>query len=113
MIFVEMRYQGARADTSRPIYELFFNERPELVLARLQQRMVEQQADSVRREQERFLRGGIRVGMSKQQVLSSTWGQPDRIQMGVVGGRVREQWIYGTNTLFFEDNTLTTVQTER
>ena len=112
-MFVEMRHQDTRPDTAPPIYEIFFYERPEVALARIQQRMIQRQADAVRRDQERFDRGGIRVGMTKQQVLNSSWGQPDRIHTTIIGSRLREQWVYGTNNLFFEDGVLTAVQTAR
>jgi hypothetical protein len=95
------------------IYELFFNERPEVVLARIQRRSFDSQEEAARRDQERFSRGGIRVGMTKQQVLNSGWGQPDSIHAAALGLRPREQWVYGRNNLFFEDGVLTAVQLSR
>ncbi|MGZ5227286.1 MAG: hypothetical protein ACXWCS_24260 [Burkholderiales bacterium] len=112
-VFVEMRHRDTRPDTALPVYEIFFFERPEVALARMQQRMIERQADAARRDQERFDRGGIRVGMTKQQVLNSSWGQPDSIHTAIIGARLREQWMYGTNNLFFEEGVLTAVQTAR
>jgi hypothetical protein len=113
-IFVEMRHQVVTPpESANQIYELFFIERPEVVLSRIRQRTTEHQAEAARRDLERFDRGGIRVGMTKQQVLNSTWGQPDRIHTRVLGGRLQEQWIYGTSNLFFEDGILAAVQTGR
>jgi hypothetical protein len=112
-MFVEMRHQDTRTDNETAVYELFFNERPEVVIARLQQRTIDRQSDALRREQDRFERGGIRVGMTKQQVLNSSWGQPDRIHTATTGAGLREQWVYGTNNLFFEEGVLTAVQRSR
>jgi hypothetical protein len=112
-MFIEMRHQDTRPESAPVVYELFFNERPEVVLARIQRRMSETQEEAVRRDQERFGRGGIRVGMTKQQVLNSSWGQPDSVHAASLGLRPREQWVYGRNNLFFEDGILTAVQLSR
>jgi hypothetical protein len=112
-MFVEMRHQDVRSDSALSMYELFFNERPEVVLARIQRRTFDRQEEAARRDQERFSRGGIRVGMTKQQVLNSGWGQPDSIHSASLGLRPREQWVYGRNNLFFEDGVLTAVQLSR
>jgi hypothetical protein len=112
-MFVEIRHQDARSDSAQAVYELFFNERPEVVLARIQRRRFDSEEAAARHEQERFSRGGIRVGMTKQQVLNSSWGQPDSIHSASLGLRPREQWVYGRNNLFFEDGVLTAVQLSR
>ena len=112
-MFVEMRHQDARSDSPQGVYELFFNERPDIVFARIQRRRFDTQQEAARHEEERFSRGGIRVGMTKQQVLNSSWGQPDSIHSASLGLRPREQWVYGRNNLFFEDGVLTAVQLSR
>jgi hypothetical protein len=112
-MFVEMRHQDTPAESAPIVYELFFNERPEVVLGRIQRRAFDTREEAARREQERFSRGGIRVGMTKQQVLNSSWGQPDSIHAASLGLRPREQWVYGRNNLFFEDGILTAVQLSR
>ena len=112
-MFIEMRYQDAQPDRLRVIYELFFNQRPEEVIARVQQRSADRHLDALRREQQRIDKGSIRVGMTKQQVLNSSWGAPERIHAADIGVRRREQWVYGMGQLFFEDGTLIAIQTAR
>lgn len=40
-------------------------------------------------------RGGVAVGMSKQQVLASCWGSPRKKNLTVTASGTREQWVYG------------------
>jgi hypothetical protein len=112
-LFVEIRYQGARPDFSRPIFELFFTERPEVVLARLQHRVAEQQSDAFRREQERMNKGGVRLGMTRQQVLNSSWGQPEHVHASSGALSRREQWVYTGGNLYFDNGILTAIQPVR
>ena len=108
-----MRHQAAPGDGAPPIYELFFNERPELVIGRLQQRLFDAQAQAVQAQHERLERGAVRLGMTKQQVLNSAWGAPERIHATAIGARQREEWVYSAGTLYFEDGILMGVQTGR
>lgn len=56
-------------------------------------------------------REGVRVGMSKEQVLGSSWGKPNSVNKTTSIHGTREQWVYGGNNyLYFEGDTLTTVQ---
>jgi hypothetical protein len=112
-VFVEMRHQNAQTDSLPAVYELFFTEQPEIIISRMHLRMHERQANAARREQERFDRGAVHVGMTKQQVLNSSWGQPDRVHASIAGWRRREQWVYGAANLYFDDGILTAVQTAR
>lgn len=109
-IFVPIRYQNPSAGFSQPIYELFFNERPEIAIARLHQRAADERVDAVRREQERVNKGGVKLGMSKQQVLNSSWGQPEHVHTS--NGTIwrREQWVYAAGSLYFENGILTAIQ---
>lgn len=54
---------------------------------------------------------GVRIGMTKQDVLDSSWGKPEKINKTTTKYGVREQWVYGNgNYLYFEDDKLTSVQ---
>jgi hypothetical protein len=66
------------------------------------------QAAAERRKQ------GVSIGMTKQDVLASSWGKPERINATHTSRGTREQWVYGSGSyLYFEDDVLTTVQTGR
>lgn len=57
---------------------------------------------------------GVRIGMSQQDVLDSSWGRPERINETTSPRGSREQWVYGGgNYLYFQDGVLTSVQTRR
>lgn len=62
-------------------------------------------ADKVRRKKE-----GVSIGMSKQEVLESLWGKPQKINRTINARGVREQWVYGNSYLYFNEDTLTTIQ---
>lgn len=54
---------------------------------------------------------GVHIGMTKADVLASSWGRPERINRTTTVYGTREQWIYGSgNYLYFEDNVLVSVQ---
>ncbi|HTE16519.1 MAG TPA: hypothetical protein VK642_15720 [Burkholderiales bacterium] len=54
------------------------------------------------------------TGMTTQQVLNSSWGQPNNITTTVLGWQRLEQWDYGAGTvLYFEDGRLQRIQTFR
>lgn len=54
---------------------------------------------------------GVRLGMTKQQVLESSWGRPERINRTTNALGSREQWVYGgVNFLYFEGDRLTAIQ---
>lgn len=56
-------------------------------------------------------KGGVRIGMTQKQVLSSNWGKPDRVNKTITENVVHEQWIYvDSNYLYFENGILTTIQ---
>lgn len=73
------------------------------------------------RQQEELLRnkteknsenpGGVRIGMSQEEVLTEGWGQPEDINRTTTSYGVSEQWVYPNyNYLYFEDGILTTIQ---
>jgi len=54
---------------------------------------------------------GVRIGMSKADVLASNWGKPERINRTTNAYGTREQWVYGSgNYLYFEDDVLVSIQ---
>lgn len=56
-------------------------------------------------------RQGVTIGMSKEQVLGSSWGKPQNVNRTINAYGEREQWVYGgRNYLYFENGTLTSIQ---
>jgi len=54
---------------------------------------------------------GVRLGMTQQDVLDSSWGKPNDINRTIGGYGTHEQWCYGGNNyLYFEDGILTDIQ---
>lgn len=54
---------------------------------------------------------GVRIGMSKADVLASSWGKPERVNRTTNAYGTREQWVYGIgNYLYFEDDVLVSIQ---
>jgi hypothetical protein len=65
-----------------------------------------QQAKEVKKSQ------GVRIGMTKQEVLDSNWGQPKSINKTITKNSEHEQWVYDNyNYLYFDDGILTSIQT--
>lgn len=56
-------------------------------------------------------RAGVRIGMSKQDVIDSSWGRPTSVNRTTTAYGTHEQWVYGGgNYLYFEDGKLTSIQ---
>lgn len=54
---------------------------------------------------------GVRVGMSKDDVLASSWGRPETVNRTTTAQGTREQWVYGgRNYLYFEGDRLVSIQ---
>lgn len=54
---------------------------------------------------------GVQIGMTKEDVLSSSWGKPQSINTTTSASGTREQWVYGNgNYLYFENDRLVTIQ---
>jgi hypothetical protein len=59
-------------------------------------------------------RGGVKVGMTANQVRASCWGKPKSINETITSCRRHEQWVYGgSQYLYLEDGILTSIQTSR
>jgi hypothetical protein len=57
-------------------------------------------------------RGGIRIGMTREQLYASCWGKPRSINKTIGGGGVHEQLVYpGNNYVYLENGVVRTIQT--
>ena len=55
-------------------------------------------------------REGVSIGMTKEDVVGSSWGRPRSINKTVTRYGTREQWVYDGGFLYFENEVLTTIQ---
>lgn len=63
------------------------------------------------KEKARKKKEGVTIGMTKQQVLDSMWGEPQKINRTATAYGVSEQWVYPNgNYLYFENGRLTAIQ---
>ena len=54
---------------------------------------------------------GVSIGMTKEEVLGSSWGRPESVNKTTNAYGVREQWVYGSrNYLYFRDGILESIQ---
>lgn len=53
---------------------------------------------------------GVSVGMTKDDVLASSWGRPNKVNRTTTADTIREQWVYDGGYLYFRDGILTTIQ---
>ncbi len=71
----------------------------------------EEKAKREAEEKARKKSQGVTIGMSKQDVLDSSWGEPLRINTTTTKYGVHEQWVYGGgNYLYFDNGKLTSIQ---
>lgn len=71
----------------------------------------EERAKREAEEKARKKSQGVRIGMTKQEVLDSSWGEPYDINTSIGSWGVHEQWCYeGYNYLYFENGILTSIQ---
>lgn len=74
----------------------------------------EQRKAEQREKAECERRGGLRIGMTADQVKSSCWGKPERINQTITGAFTHEQWVYpGNNYVYLRNGTVTTIQTNK
>lgn len=55
-------------------------------------------------------KAGVNIGMSKQDVLDSSWGRPNDINRTTTQRGTHEQWVYDGGYLYFDGDTLTSIQ---
>ena len=104
--------------------EYFFQEDPDVINAKISS--TEDVVDTMKKSiassrkkaeienKKRLSRGGVAVGMSKDQVSASSWGKPNYVNSTIFEGRTTEQWVYhGNNYLYFHNDKLTAIQTSK
>lgn len=55
-------------------------------------------------------KSGVRIGMTQDEVLGSSWGKPRKINRTSGVNYENEQWVYGGGYLYFQNGILTTIQ---
>jgi hypothetical protein len=90
--------------------QYIFDEDPDLMRARLKKQKLERAKKRQKAEADRKARGGVKIGMTKEQVLSSSWGKPNKVNTTKVKNLIHEQWIYDGGYLYFENDILTGIQ---
>ena len=57
---------------------------------------------------------GVSIGMTRERVLQSSWGRPDKVNTTTYAHGTHEQWVYNTGYvrgyLYFENGILVTIQ---
>lgn len=62
---------------------------------------------------QRTARGGVKIGMTEQQVLNSSWGTPDKRNHTYSSVGDKEQWVYGGQYfLYFDNGVLVAIETD-
>jgi hypothetical protein len=80
-------------------------------LAVYEKREAAEEAKALREEKARKRKEGVRIGMTKQDVLDSSWGRPDSVNKTTTSRSLHEQWVYGSrNYLYFDNGVLTGIQ---
>lgn len=88
--------------------EYLFRGKPDEVLAAWKSKKANKKAQA---DAEYRAKGGVKIGMTKEQVLKSNWGKPESVNTTTNAGSVREQWVYGgRNYLYFTNGILTGIQ---
>lgn len=63
-----------------------------------------------REEEIAYPKTGVRIGMTREQVLDSNWGRPLSINRNTTARGTTEQWVYGNNQyLYFNNGVLTSI----
>lgn len=94
---------GERSDSDEYIY----SENP----ANIDKRQAKRHAEAKAAAKARAARGGVRIGMTKNEVLHSNWGRPSEINRTITAGHIHEQWVYGGhNYLYFSNGILIGIQ---
>jgi hypothetical protein len=84
--------------------EYIFKKNPDAVIAEYKNKKAKAVADYKSK-------GGVKIGMTKDEVLKSNWGKPESVNKTTNAGSVREQWVYGgRNYLYFTNGILSGIQ---
>ena len=105
-------FDGTEYDDVR---EYLFNSEPDKAISTWQKKIEDERKraedENKRAYAEYQSKGGVRIGMTKAQVLKSNWGKPVSISRTIMANSTREQWVYSSHTyLYFTNNILTTIQ---
>jgi hypothetical protein len=73
--------------------------------ARQKAEQLMQKRDAARRKRE-----GVSVGMTREEVLASSWGKPRKINRTTTALSEREQWVYPGGYLYFRNGVLEAIQ---
>lgn len=84
--------------------------RKQKLQAEEQRRLEKLRAETARIVAAEKRKQGVSVGMTKDDVLASSWGRPERVNTTTNSRSVREQWVYRGGYLYFENGILTTIQ---
>jgi hypothetical protein len=78
---------------------------------RLQAEKDAKEAAELKKQLAQWRKEGVKIGMTKERVLLSSWGRPEKVNTThLANGSVHEQWVYGGGYLYFDDGILTTIQ---
>ena len=88
------------------------NKKQIFIYSKIKEKKENEQNLKIQREKERKKKEGVRIGMSKQDVLDSIWGTPLKKNSTITKNVVYEQWVYQNyNYLYFENDKLVSIQT--
>jgi hypothetical protein len=103
-------YRGSR-DFQFDNNEYIYAEPPQVIAAREMKEKEKEKKASADARAKWKAKGGVRVGMTINQVLASNWGKPNKVNRSTNKYGVREQWVYeDSNYLYFENGILTSIQ---
>ncbi|MBY0473235.1 hypothetical protein K2Q00_03070 [Patescibacteria group bacterium] len=51
----------------------------------------------------------VAIGMSPEQARAA-WGEPDHVNRTITADGTNEQWVYGSNYIYFDDGILSSIQ---
>lgn len=71
---------------------------------------IKSDAAQARADAARKRREGVRIGMSEQDVLDSSWGRPRKVNRTTRASGTAEQWVYDGGYLYFDNGVLTSIQ---
>ena len=83
----------------------YANELKRLEARELQEEKNKQKAVAAQKRKE-----GVSIGMTKEDVLASSWGRPQKVNSTTTARGTSEQWVYGGGYLYFDGNILTSIQ---
>jgi hypothetical protein len=80
------------------------------LLASLRKAVAAERNAEARAEAAAKRKRGVSIGMTRDDVLASSWGKPRKINTTTTAYAVREQWVYDGGYLYFRDGVLTSIQ---